>query len=76
MRLGLRFGEPDFWSILNDWPAGLFEYWWAFYLLEPWDAANSKALAECKYQPPSLVTRKGRFMDNGELWDHVRAQGK
>jgi hypothetical protein len=51
MKLGLRFGEPDFWKIL-DWPSSLFEYWRAFYGLEPWDMETRVAMAESKYKPP------------------------
>jgi hypothetical protein len=29
--------------------------WQAKYLMEPWDAAVSKVLAECKYEPPDWV---------------------
>jgi len=54
MKLGLRFGLPDFREILERWPQSLFNYWQAYYLLEPWDMANSVALAECKYKPPDF----------------------
>ena len=68
--LGLRFNEPDFWAILNEWPASLFTYWRARYLLEPWDAANTKALAN--YKPPSGLTRKGRFLTGAEITERER----
>lgn len=65
--LGLRFGEPDFWKILRDWPASIFEYWKARYLLEPWDAANRQALIQLKHEPPAELTRKGRFLSKDEI---------
>ena len=70
--LGLRFNEPDFWAILEDWPKSLFVYWKARYLMEPWDFAGRQALANSmgkqivhappKFdEPPVPDTRKRVF---------------
>ena len=66
MKLGLRFHEPDFWKILNEWPASLFEYWRAFYGLEPWDMETRVAMAEVKYKPPEYGPKKRRRLSGGE----------
>jgi hypothetical protein len=70
MKIGLRFGIPDFWSIL-EWPEGLFEYWRAHYNLEPWDfdgkqARNEYSLAKYKL-PPKLISRKHRTLSGREI---------
>ena len=67
MTLGLHFGEPDFWKILREWPPSLFNYWNARYLLEPWDAANQKALIDAKYEPPADMFRTGKFVSDEEV---------
>ena len=64
MKLGMLFGEPDPWAILEGWPPGLFEHWKALYLMEPWDAANGKALAEAKYKPPPGLFPTGRYLSH------------
>ena len=65
--IGILFGEPDPWVVLNDWPPRVFNVLRARYLLEPWDAANLNALVEAKYKPPTWLTQKGRFMTKEEL---------
>ena len=71
--LALRFGLPDFWAIL-DWPESLLNYWQARYLMEPWDAENRLALLKMKHEPPTWLTRKGRWMNGREILS--RLQGK
>lgn len=70
--LALRFGIPDFWTIVNEWPPSLVAYWEARYLLEPWDAENTKALRDMKYRPPDAVLRSGRFMTGPEILNRFR----
>lgn len=68
MRLGLLFGEPDPEKILNEWPPRLIALWNALYLLEPWDEANTQALAMCKYKPPRWLLGKVRRRLNGSVY--------
>jgi hypothetical protein len=68
MKLGLRFGEPNFWKILNDWPPSLIAYWNAYYLLQPWDEANANALVMSGYKPPRGLLSKVRRRLNGSVY--------
>jgi hypothetical protein len=76
-RLAGHLGERDPFALLDDMPERLLTYWQAWYLLEPWDWANKKALADSGYRPPRELTaapggKNGRFMTRRDVLDAVR----
>jgi len=54
---GSAFGLWDYEWILEHVPPHMLATWEAFWLINPWDGANRKALGQTEYKPPPWLRK-------------------